>query len=435
MNGHASGVCENRAFYDAWIERDPLVKTLMIRNINMYPFAGNFDNLMTPTMMYLAVWGRALVYNNQNPNRDRIHAITMAEALGPELAPEMFLPVGTAREELVKSVNCLIEYQGLGRMTAAGRATYATFLADLPANRIITSIPEFGEWPRDLYPAEGIRVTTLENAIMILYHLAHQTLPAFRIGGLSLIVHITVAVAKRGTISQGFASKVEGGINTDLGKSVTIFTEAITLFYASFSTGINDNTVAGIFERWKALIPALAMRLILTINQASGGGLISFLVIGEAMLLYKTFPWDRVALILSEDRAKYLLAVNAVGTNKYYGFKRQLGPARSTNYKNLAYVAKELLIKIGGKSSLNQYQGWTNRPRDKQQLDQLITDFESNRSQAVSDAAITENTSEVSDPGGSNPDRRILPAREARSHATPLPPFLKLPPGSFILKS
>lgn len=49
------------------------------------------------------------------------------------------------------------------------------------------------------------------------------------------------------------------------------------------------------------------------------------------------------------------MALRAVGDNFYYGFKRDLGAARSTQYKILGYVARELLIKINGEITLRRY--------------------------------------------------------------------------------
>jgi len=57
-----------------------------------------------------------------------------------------------------------------------------------------------------------------------------------------------------------------------------------------------------------------------------------------------------------------------VGDNLYYGFKRNMGPARSTLYESIEYVARELLVKINGERTLLRYAG---NIKNKQALDRL----------------------------------------------------------------
>lgn len=67
-----------------------------------------------------------------------------------------------------------------------------------------------------------------------------------------------------------------------------------------------------------------------------------------------------------------LQAMNTVENNVWYGYKHDLGPVRSTRYKNLAYVAKEVLIKIEERSSLTRYMGWIRRAQYQAAVDIMI---------------------------------------------------------------
>lgn len=49
---------------------------------------------------------------------------------------------------------------------------------------------------------------------------------------------------------------------------------------------------------------------------------------------------------------------------------------KSTLYKSLSYIAKELLIKVGGQQSLTQYAGFPVRIADKAGFDVMIADYE-----------------------------------------------------------
>jgi hypothetical protein len=75
----------------------------------------------------------------------------------------------------------------------------------------------------------------------------------------------------------------------------------------------------------------------------------------------------------------------AIGNNQYFGFKSSMGVAASANYKNLAYVAKELLHAHGGPdyATVRQYQGWTRNPKFKAEVDAIIGAFALQAGQAT----------------------------------------------------
>lgn len=53
-----------------------------------------------------------------------------------------------------------------------------------------------------------------------------------------------------------------------------------------------------------------------------------------------------------------------------------LGKVKSTNYKSLTYVSKELLVKVGGETSLRGYAGFVASVAYKAMVDGLIARFE-----------------------------------------------------------
>lgn len=107
------------------------------------------------------------------------------------------------------------------------------------------------------------------------------------------------------------------------------------------------------------------MRLRLTIVQAAGSGLTCLILILKAMRIYANFPWWVVAALYGNEMANVETATTAVGDNPYYGFKKDLGAVKSRLYKNIAWVAKELLVRINGETTLNNYK-WI--PRNQPDL-------------------------------------------------------------------
>lgn len=66
------------------------------------------------------------------------------------------------------------------------------------------------------------------------------------------------------------------------------------------------------------------------------------------------------------------LAVVEVGNNRYFGFSQNIGSVRSTNFSNLAWVGKELMIQASGDVALRSYLGQIRIPKYKDTLDALI---------------------------------------------------------------
>lgn len=85
--------------------------------------------------------------------------------------------------------------------------------------------------------------------------------------------------------------------------------------------------------------------------------------------------WDKLNILTEGEMDKYLVAVRAVNGNPYYGFNRDLGAAKSTLFSSVAYVAKELLIKIAGEMSLTKYQGWVRKPKNPPAIERLIEQY------------------------------------------------------------
>jgi hypothetical protein len=172
-----------------------------------------------------------------------------------------------------------------------------------------------------------------------------------------LVVTSYIGVAKRGTLSERYVGKVVDGIRDDLGITITIEPDTVKAAYVNFGRYVTANNAEEVFSRWLAAIPHHALRLRLCLEQVAGSGLTAFIVVGKAYRRFPDFPWDKLNTLTEGEVDKYIIAVRTVSGNPYYGFNRDLGAARSTLYSSVAYVAKELLVKISGEMSLTKYQG------------------------------------------------------------------------------
>jgi len=103
---------------------------------------------------------------------------------------------------------------------------------------------------------------------------------------------------------------------------------------------IDENNAEEIFNMLDSGLETTSLRLHLTLAQAAHSGLTQFVVIGRAISTFTSFPWAKIEQLTGEI-TKYHAAAVLIGGNRYYGFKKDLGAAKPTNYKNLGWVAKE----------------------------------------------------------------------------------------------
>lgn len=199
-----------------------------------------------------------------------------------------------------------------------------------------------------------------------------------------MIDHVYISILKRGTMTKTFTDKISEGMANDLGiQNLQLVPEACRLFYGTFGSMVDDTNIGAITEHWTRMLPLNALRLSLTVMQACNSGITALIVIGRAVKIFNDFDWARIVQIFQQEGTSVEVAMNDVGNNKCYGFRHNLGRVASTKYKNVAYVAKELLIKVNGEASLRSYGGWTRRAKYQAVLDTMIADYETAKADSV----------------------------------------------------
>lgn len=370
------GPADNRGFYQQWLKTDPLFDVLFISGVHSAPFDNGYDDMLVPTMSYLVWYGRASILSNGRPvDRTNVLVAVWADLMGPYISTDKIVDQDRSRAIFVEAVKRLTTPEVL---VAIGDVTAASFAADHADN----TAEEYNGFVTR--PQNG---TAIRLAIRILRHIARQAGMAFSIGGVSMIVHVYLAVLKRGTMSDAFTDKIITGITADLRiANFRIEIAACRIFYAMFGAKITDTTIRDITDHWSTLLPVEALRLRLTVQQAAGSGLTALSVTGRAIRTYTDFDWGRIAQLYPDEWANFQAAVIAVGNNVWYGFRHDLGPVASTKYKNVSYVAKELLIKVNGEASLRTYAGWTKRAKFQDVVDTLIANYETSKTRNIVDA-------------------------------------------------
>ncbi|AJG39059.1 putative nucleoprotein [Tacheng Tick Virus 5] len=186
-----------------------------------------------------------------------------------------------------------------------------------------------------------------------------------------------ISMAKRGTITPDKLNKITEELAETLGISMELEASSIRLAFKTVGGKVPDNKIQPVFEHLSALVADISLRMKITLDQAVGTGLTALSTIKRAREKFPNFPWGRAARLLNTDFQRAAAAAREVQGDAYYGFRKTLGPVRSTLYRSLAWLCKELLVKYGGPEHgpLARYQGWNNNPEHKHVLIQMIDEF------------------------------------------------------------
>lgn len=197
-----------------------------------------------------------------------------------------------------------------------------------------------------------------------------------------------IAFARRGQLSEGKLDRVIHDIKEETNVDLNLTTEGLLFFYKVAREKVKPHDLVAYFRGWADEMQGRSLRLKAILDQIPGTGMTAINTIRNAMLIYPDFPWNQVMALFPGEMEAVDEAYIAIGQDPYYGFLDDLGPAKSTRYKNVAWLAKELLIKKGaeGANFLKNYGGWIKHPARKDQLMGLIEMYEGDTAVAVTPA-------------------------------------------------
>lgn len=184
-----------------------------------------------------------------------------------------------------------------------------------------------------------------------------------------------VSLARRGVINRVHAKKISDGLEEEVGVVVDLNPNVIHRIWPWMQAHVDGDNIQVLIQRLTVLFPVNSLVMRNLMIQTAGTGLTAYITIGRAFRIHPRFPWNIASSLLPGQFDNFAVALGLIGDNPYYGYNSDLRAAKSTNYKDLAWVAKELLIRIDGQNTLTNYQGWTANPRNRGQLDELINNY------------------------------------------------------------
>ncbi|QPB73973.1 glycoprotein [Hymenopteran chu-related virus OKIAV147] len=399
-NAARIGPGHNQAYYQSVLQSNPLFSRYVVKNTNAGLFVGDFANAEVAGMVRLLSDMRFRI-SGLVEQEELAHAHACLELMIPLTSAENFVNEADARRIVIDAVRTTMRDAGLKQILCPG-VDHGNFQRQLnamypPPAADPAPAPVEGEAPPPPPPLrrrevvdddmvafrvdqaynqlELFQVLSIEQAMKILRVLASYVYPNSRECSVEMVFHMLIAICKQGNATIKSIQKMQQDVSRDLDIQIELHMEVVKTVHRHSTGSINETSVAHIIEQWNAWIPAGALRARLTVQQASFVNLTSFVTIGRAIRLYATFPWARVAGLYPVDVENFIAAEAVVAGNQYFGFARDLGVVRSTKYKNLAWLAKELLVRIKGETSLTKYKGWVAVPAYPDVINGIIDDY------------------------------------------------------------
>uniref|UniRef100_A0A8D8TWM4 Nucleoprotein n=1 Tax=Cacopsylla melanoneura TaxID=428564 RepID=A0A8D8TWM4_9HEMI len=343
------GICGVRAFVEAHIVAEPFYSGLILRNAGV-PIDHASEHLMSAVS--LMVHGRIIHAGREAvPTATLPLVMVLGEVFAPVPGNALHAAAEAAGLALRNAALAIVGHDHLNTFTTGTRAGYARVEGNNDA-----------EWT----------CGTAANAWKVLMYMAVHVHPDYALRGVIMLTDVIVSLTKRGHVTDEFRAKVRTGMQQDLGIQWQCTPDVLSTFYTVFCKGVTDANIGQIVAQWLEMVPDVAMRLRICLQQVSGSGITAYLLIGRAMTVYQNFPWHRIAVLFPRDWANYQLALTAIGNNVYYGFRRDLGPAKYTGFRNLTYVATQLLIKCGGETNLRSHGGLPTTCNNKPQTSAIL---------------------------------------------------------------
>lgn len=360
------GIASNAIYVNTFIVSEPLYGRLVVRYCDAGVFSGSVARGEVGRMVHLLSIIR-FAQTHETTMRIQSLALACAELHGACLDPRRFLDRDASRTAIIAAVEML--------RTPAFREKIG----------VEEPTPDVYARHTAAWALVGRAERTIEQSLFLLAAYTEAN-AATLYGAVTFITTAIVSYCKRGSLTIENAQKITNSIRDDISHVVNLNRDVVSLFYKQFGRDINDNNVERLLTHWKGLINEnSAMRLHLILCQATNSGLTQYLICLKAITTIPRFDWERLATILPQDWDALVTANELIGENKYYGFRRDLGNAKSTGYKSYTWVAKELLIRTGIDPNLANYAGFVLAPKNRPRVTAMIAQFIESQTDAADD--------------------------------------------------
>nr|WAS28057.1 MAG: ORF3 [Lesnoe mivirus] len=203
--------------------------------------------------------------------------------------------------------------------------------------------------------------------------------PTSRLTTFGTVMYTTlyISLAKQGNVSSQKLDRLNDDLKNTLGFELDLDGDTITYTYQQVGKRIPHEYLASMFEEMVGHMTEVNLRMQVTLQQAAGTGLTGLQIIKRALIEHPTFPWAKLARMLPTETPKVAAAFDAVGNDPYYGFKPDLGAAKSTHYSRYIWVCAKLLRANNSEDerTLRNYKGNVRGIPNQEAFDALIAGY------------------------------------------------------------
>lgn len=274
-NTYLRGWWDTNAHISAILKADSFLSTLVFRRHLGSEDLSNANTEIVTAAITIFCNARYPAHNLAIRPREYVEALVIGEMMAPVLPMRMTLQQVHAQAEFMMVMSYLTTNP---TVYTRGR-TVDSWISELTeANEELDD--------NDRIPLPDPAHMVFEDYVAYLIWLAIK-LPATQcMSPVQLVVTSYIGVAKRGTMSDRYVSKVVDGVRDDLGITVTLEPDTVKSTYVNFGRYMNATDAQQVFERWLNAIPEHALRLRLSLEQVSGSGLTAYIIIGRAFRKY-----------------------------------------------------------------------------------------------------------------------------------------------------
>lgn len=190
------------------------------------------------------------------------------------------------------------------------------------------------------------------------------------------IILMIIAVTRTGTVTDEWCAKFASEV-PDMRAliSVQVTRATVRATWTLIGSLINDTNIESILSRWFRAIPGSMLRLSITIRQAAGKDLTALESIKSFVRDHPTFPFVKLMRLYPKDVGGAAAAMQLVGNQRYFGYRKDPGIAKASNYRNFTWVAQTVLLQSDENSSLRDYRGVPKKPDNMEAAEKLIREY------------------------------------------------------------
>lgn len=362
-----------------------ILKLLMFKNLRIGLFKSTFCNAYSEPqipMVYLVSKARCIISNQLEESL--VLSLTFGELFQPITPDGFYMSEDESKECLRNAVWTILN---TGRAYGYLRYDQETWIAAQQKGGELESIAHIlpSELPLYKFSVDSrVRAPkgfTQATAYILLKFFATYFFPAsLRNLGFFLISHMHIAVRSQCILPYRLQDDIMRGLKKVFNRELVINIDLIRRVLITYNTNgakIDESTAKRVFTYYASQIPEDHVRFVIILESSLTSGLSAYLVTVKAMATFSDFDWKWVSSVYPKEISRFKKALKTIGSNLFYGYKKDMSKILPNYYKTMAYISKELLVHIYPEETIElcNVKFWTPILYYKAEVDRKIDEY------------------------------------------------------------